>query len=462
MKNAARWIPVWAGLGLGLAGLVLFNSVQNYLLVSRRVILDHSRRDLSARAVALETAAFKTGAALEDIADDLWRRAGGRLAWVQVIGEQDEILASAGSPRQPSFTARDLRSRLRRREAAFKTIDTPEGALLVEAFPLRLPPVKQTASVRLTAHDPRPRLALLELAGPLDGSSNVLWPLRRNLLINSSAALALLLCIGVMSLRVRGYLAGRELAHQVEVAERVQRDLLPQAHGERGGFDLAADYTPAAYIGGDFYDAFTAQGKAAFVLGDVCGKGVPAALLMGVIHGAVRASSWAGSAEAHQTATARINRLLCERSATERFSSLFWAYFDQASLRYINAGHFAPLVVRNGHVTRLDAGGPLLGLLPGARYEQGAVAFQPGDLLVLFSDGVIEARNEAGEEFGDERLVRAVLAHQEGTAGEIRDRLLAEVRAFSGRGIPEDDRTLVVVRQTATATMRPTLVGEAA
>ena len=209
-------------------------------------------------------------------------------------------------------------------------------------------------------------------------------------------------------------------------------------------------------MSGDFYDVFRAgDGRIAVVIGDVSGKGVPAALVMGVIHGAVRSSAWSESTAAHELESARLNLLLCEKGSFSRYASMFWCYYEPETRRlsYINAGHYPPLLVgERGHgieVTRLDAGGPVLGLLPAARYEQARCDVRPGDVLVLYSDGLTEAINPAGEEYGERRL-RELLATAAtaaaGSSDDVRDAILASASSFLGAAPPRDDLTLVVAK----------------
>jgi sigma-B regulation protein RsbU (phosphoserine phosphatase) len=195
------------------------------------------------------------------------------------------------------------------------------------------------------------------------------------------------------------------------------------------------------------------DGDVGLVLGDVSGKGLPAALLMGVVQGAVRASTVTGSAADHEQAAERLNHLLCMKTARERFVSLFWCYFDrrESVLRYVNAGHLPPLLVRqNGdgpqNVTHLDSGGPVLGLLPGARYKQAQVSVEPGDLLVVFSDGILEAANSRDEEFGEDGVLASVRRNWTRSPRDLCGAILADVGAFLGKELPQDDQTLLVIR----------------
>jgi phosphoserine phosphatase RsbU/P len=181
-------------------------------------------------------------------------------------------------------------------------------------------------------------------------------------------------------------------------------------------------------------------------------------MLASLIQGTAHASGWTHSAADHNAATEQLNRLLCERASQERFASLFWGYFDARSglLHYVNCGHCAPLLfrARGGSVSRLCDGGPVLGLLPQARFEQGVERLERGDVLVLYSDGVIEAANANGAEFGEHRLIAAVESNLDGDPAEIRDRILRSVREFTGSGVLVDDQTLLAIRYTA---LRPAI-----
>ncbi len=152
---------------------------------------------------------------------------------------------------------------------------------------------------------------------------------------------------------------------QLEIAQRVQRELLPSLGESFPEVRLATEYRPVGQFGGDFYNIFRVQNSSiALIMGDVSGKGVPAALLLGVIHGIVRVGWWSKSCSHHEWESGQLNRFLCERSSRDRFASMFWCSYDPIAqlLRYVDAGHCPTLLTRkkNGElgVDRLESGGP--------------------------------------------------------------------------------------------------------
>jgi sigma-B regulation protein RsbU (phosphoserine phosphatase) len=185
-------------------------------------------------------------------------------------------------------------------------------------------------------------------------------------------------------------------------------------------------------------------------LGDVAGKGVSAALLMGVLHGAIRSLDWARSGADQERATVKLNHLLCEKTARERFASLFWANFipETGLLRYINAGHLPPLLIRAQETERLEGGGPVLGLLPAAQYRCVETRVEAGDLLIVFSDGIAEAMNADEEQFGEERIVAIARQHLDQHPRMICDAVVRGIARFLGPSKPHDDQTLLIVRLT--------------
>ncbi len=462
MKNAAhRWfsISIWFGIALGL--MLLGNSVWNYTWVSQRIVVEQVRKDLSAQAVSLEgllqNARPANRAEAVEILEQVRTASNGRIAWIQLRDGRDTTLAGAGLDVNPTFSAEFIRSRMKGRQPVFQTRSTAAGKVLVEAFPLRMSGAVRPSAVRLASFEPvaaRSAFGIVEIAAYMEGAGN-LWPLQRNLLLNSSGALALLASLVMMRIRFKSYLAGQYLATQLEHARRVQQDLLPSARQERGDFAISGTCAPASELNGDFYDVFQVRGTGtAFVVGDVAGKGVPAAMLAGVMQGAIRSSNWAGTGRRHVECTRQLNQLLCERASGERYASMFWGYFLPESnvLRYVNAGHLPPLLfpaAQPGVTHRLTSGGPVLGLLGMARYEQGERDFADGDLLVMYSDGILEAANADDEQFGEARVEAVVRANFHLPADEIRARILAAVGTFTGNAAAADDQTLLVIRKTA-------------
>jgi serine phosphatase RsbU (regulator of sigma subunit) len=455
-----RWISLSIYLGMALGLLLLGNSVAHYHWVSQRIVVDQVRRELSARAIAAENllsaARPANRAEAAEMLEQIRAAGQGRIAWIQLRDSRDSALAGAGLDVSPTFPASVVRSRLRDRQPAVETRDTSNGKVLVEAFLVRMPAAVRPSAIQLAsfapaAASPRAAAGVIEIAAYLEGAGN-LWPIQRNLLINSASALTLLGALAAIRVRFRAYLEGLRLSRQLDDARRVQRELLPAARAHNDGLSVSGLSAPASEMNGDFYDVFQVRGNGAgIVLADVSGKGVPAAMLAAVVQGAVRSSAWAGSGHRHVEATRQLNRLLCERASGERYASLFWAYFapESNTLRYVNAGHLPPLVFPAAHpgaAHRLTSGGPVLGLLPGARFEQGEHAFEPGDTLVLYSDGIVEAENAAGEEFGEERIRHVVAAHRESDPETIRNAVLAACASFTGNAAAADDRTLLVIR----------------
>lgn len=232
----------------------------------------------------------------------------------------------------------------------------------------------------------------------------------------------------------------------LRMAAEIQRALLPAPTCTGSFYEIAAAAAPTRTIGGDFYDYLDLEdGQVGFTLGDVAGKGPSAALLaVAVLNNfAALAPVCRDPAEL----SSRVNHALLRRAVEARFATMFYGIAGaDGVLRYCNAGQEPPIVVRHGGVEPLEAGGCVLGLFAGAPYAAGVVNLSPGDLAVLFSDGVTEARNVAGEEFGRDRLV-AFLQRCHGTdARRTLAALLAEVNRFSAGAVQHDDITVLVFR----------------
>ncbi len=231
------------------------------------------------------------------------------------------------------------------------------------------------------------------------------------------------------------------------VAAQIQQALLPTGSFETSFVDLAASSVPCRTVGGDFFDYLDLGSRGfGFGLGDVAGKGAPAALLAAAVQSNFIAQAPVSSDPA-DTLT-RVNNALLRRAIEARFATMFHGVIDVTGhLSYSNGGQEPPLVLkRDDGISWLEAGGPVLGLLPGATYEFDSVTLDPGDLVVICSDGVTEARNAAGDEFGRERLIEAMSGCHGGKPEAVLERLFEAVRRFS-QGTPQgDDITGLVLR----------------
>ncbi|HIN12406.1 MAG TPA: hypothetical protein EYM63_12445 [Acidobacteria bacterium] len=239
----------------------------------------------------------------------------------------------------------------------------------------------------------------------------------------------------------------RRLDRQVALAQDVMEDLLPHVTPSLAGFDIAGAHEPSLAVGGDYYEFISlGEDRWGVVIADVVGKGIAAALLVA----ATRASiySLVGHELAVRAVMRRANRFFHESVEVGRYVTLFYMVMDVSAKRllYVNAGHVPPVLVRsNGQVELLEEGGVPLGLFKAPRYSEGHATLEPGDVLALYTDGVVEPMNAAGEEFGRERLTQLLRHAGDASATEICSGVMQEVRRF-GVGASQDDRTLVVIK----------------
>jgi sigma-B regulation protein RsbU (phosphoserine phosphatase) len=194
-----------------------------------------------------------------------------------------------------------------------------------------------------------------------------------------------------------------------------------------------------------------AGGRIGIAIGDISGKGIPAALLMAGLQASLRSQAIAAPKDL-TTLMANLNRLICQSSPQNRYATFFYGEYDPGTRRlaYVNAGHNAPMLFRRGasprEAIRLETGGPVIGLLEIASFQQSEVSLEPGDLLVGFTDGVSEAMNPADEEWGEERLAEVVVACRGLAASEINRRIMEAADAFAAGAVQHDDMTLIAVR----------------
>ena len=239
------------------------------------------------------------------------------------------------------------------------------------------------------------------------------------------------------------------MEQEMRIAAEIQQALLPKSGRVGSYFRAAAASIPCRSIGGDFYDYVDmTDGSLGFALGDVAGKGPPAALLSAMMQGIFAAQ--AASSDGPSQTIARVNLALYRRGIESRFVTLMYGVLDaDGNLLYCNAGHNPPLVISSsgsGSVTRLDRGGPIVGLFESATYEDGSARLAPGDWLVVFSDGVSEALSAAGEEYGDARIVSCVQNHVSLDPPRLLEALFSDVREFARGAAQSDDITAMVLR----------------
>jgi phosphoserine phosphatase RsbU/P len=238
---------------------------------------------------------------------------------------------------------------------------------------------------------------------------------------------------------------------EIEIAREVQEGLFPQHFPPVAGIEYFGFCRPALGVGGDYYDFVKVGERLGIAVGDIAGKGIPAALLMASLQASLRAQAISAPVDL-ATLMARLNELIYENSPANRYATFFYGQYDPGTRRlsYVNAGHNAPMVFRPraGEVDllRVEGGGPVIGLLPTAAYTQCAIDLAPGDLLLGYTDGVSEAMNPDDEEWGEERMAEAVLVCLGLHPKEVVARLMAAADGFAHGAKQHDDMTLVVVR----------------
>jgi sigma-B regulation protein RsbU (phosphoserine phosphatase) len=201
-------------------------------------------------------------------------------------------------------------------------------------------------------------------------------------------------------------------------------------------------------VGGDYYDVLTLDdGTLGLAIGDVSGKGISAALLMASLRASLRGMTMDGPADL-AVLMSRVNRLVYESSANNRYATFFFGIYTPPTglLRYVNAGHNPPYVIRNSEVHALEGGGPVVGLLPDAIYEECRLVLQPGDLMLAYTDGISEALNLQDQEWGEERMVAAARSRLPESAGSILSHIVTEADRFAATAPQHDDMTLLLMK----------------
>jgi sigma-B regulation protein RsbU (phosphoserine phosphatase) len=242
-----------------------------------------------------------------------------------------------------------------------------------------------------------------------------------------------------------------KLSHDLELARRVQENLFPQVLPVVDGWEFSAFCRPASTVGGDYYDLFmAAPEKIIFALGDVSGKGLGPALLMASVHSALRNRANDFLADPIGF-IAGLNSYLVSSSSPETFLTLFSGYLDlkTGSMRYVNSGHLQPVMMREGkkHTRLSDMGSTVLGIFEKLSIACHDLDIDKGDVLMLYSDGVTEARNKSGELFGESRLTELLSGASHRNASRVIDSIIKSVDEFAGHCVQADDISLLVIRR---------------
>ena len=240
-----------------------------------------------------------------------------------------------------------------------------------------------------------------------------------------------------------------QLRLELDEAREIQRRLMPRRMPHLAGFSLANAWQPARGVSGDYLAAFKLnETHAALCVADVAGKGFPAALLMSNMQAALK-SLTADGVSPSELCT-RLNQFMCENTPLSKFVSCFYGDLDLArrALTFSNAGHNPPLLMgRNGQCTSLDEGGCVIGAFGGSQYAERQIQLDSGDKLVLFTDGVTEARSTSGEEFGESRLQECLRSYRGHSAAELRTIILNEVTRFCGSNFDDDAALMVLIAE---------------
>ena len=248
----------------------------------------------------------------------------------------------------------------------------------------------------------------------------------------------------------------KDLERELEIAKEVQEQLFPNQVPKMAGMDVAGICLPARTVSGDYYDFLPlGDNELGLALGDICGKGISAALLMANLQATLRsnvmnikrnpglngAKNVAGVVES-------LNSQIYSYTAANKFATFFYALYDDRlqTLTYCNAGHNPPLYFNGGKMRRLSAGGTVVGIFADSKYEEETVCAKTGDVFVAYTDGIIESVNEYGEEFGEHRLAQLVEENRHMDANALKEIIVSQVLAWTFAEERDDDMTLVIAK----------------
>ncbi len=240
-----------------------------------------------------------------------------------------------------------------------------------------------------------------------------------------------------------------QIQEELRLATQIQTNLMPVEAPPIPGYQVAAKNIPAKEVGGDYYDYIPIdENRLAVCLGDVTGKGMPAALLMANLQATLRGQSLV--TDSCRELIARSNTLMFRSTESNKFATLFYGILDVSThtMHYCNAGHDQPyLISQNGDIRRLETGGTVLGFLENFPFDEAQISINPGDILVVYSDGIPEAMNSKEEPFGEDRLLELVKGNVDNAAEEIIQGILTSAKAHAGEIPQSDDMTLLVIKR---------------
>lgn len=242
------------------------------------------------------------------------------------------------------------------------------------------------------------------------------------------------------------------LENELELSIKVQRALLPRSAPSIEGWKMAAFSQPASIVGGDYFDFLKfGDGAEAVIIADVMGKGMPASMLMANMQASLRII--VPESRSPEEVVMRLNRLFHHNITLTKFVSLFIGHLDATTgrLLYVNAGHNPPFVIRgNGEPAQfipLPPTGPAIGLVEEPEFKVGSITVGDGEIVALYTDGIVESRSSSGEEFGEERLKEILRSSSEKPVAQITQNVRSRLREYMGRSTPDDDATLIVCRR---------------
>jgi len=279
-------------------------------------------------------------------------------------------------------------------------------------------------------------------------------PTDREILMSIAGQLALIVENSHLAERM---VAQERLKRELDLAAEVQRRLLPAKPPEHTSLQLAGYCEPARGVGGDYYDFISVdKDRFGIAVADVAGKGMPAALLMSSVQATLRSLTTTNDSSSHAVPSlapivSKLNRLIFHSTSGENYVTFFYAHFDCVTrkLTYVNAGHNPPLYLPRGNPVKfrqLTAGGLITGVFEHNEYEQETLQMQPGDLMFLYTDGLSEALNAEGEEFGESRIEEMLASVAPLAAEEIRAEIVSRVKRWRGNVPLHDDLTFVVMK----------------